>query len=131
MENTLTSLYLPEDLLSVFEIKYHCEFCKLDTKESGIIIHLDELNILPEEYSVDDYESKGFTKETLIQDFPIRGKLVFLSIRKRRWRRKDNKQEIIKRDHSFICNGIQMTADLAAFLKGSNRDPRRYDVEYL
>lgn len=127
----LSSLYLPEGLLSYFEVKYFCEFCKRDTKEGGILIHLDEKNILPEGYFEEDYESKGFTEAVLIQDFPIRGKLVFLSLRKRRWRKKEDKKEIIKRDHIFLSEGIQMTADLSAFLKGTHRDPRRYDVEYL
>jgi hypothetical protein len=131
MENSLSSLYLPEGLLSFFEVTYFCEFCKIDTKERGILIHLVEQNILPDGYSAVDYESKGFTEAALIQDFPIRGKLVFLSIRKRRWRKKDNKSEVFKRDHSFISEGIQMTSELSAFLKGSDRDPGRYDVEYL
>jgi len=131
MENMLSSLYLPEGLMSYFEVQYFCEFCKLDTKEGGILIHLDEKNIIPEGYIQEEYESKGFTEAVLIQDFPIRGKLVFLSLRKRRWRKKDNKKQIIKRDHTFLSQGIQMTADLSAFLKGTDRDPRRYDVEYL
>jgi hypothetical protein len=131
MENMLSSLYLPEGLLSNFEVIYFCEFCKLDTKESGILIHLDEKNILPEGFSKEEYESKGFTEVVLIQDFPIRGKLVFLCLRKRRWRKKNDKSHVIKHDHSFLSDGIQMTADLVAFLKGTHREPGRYDIEYL
>ena len=117
----LSSLFLPEGLLSNFEVIYFCEFCKLDTKESGILTHLDERNILPE----------GFTDAVLVQDLPIRGKLVFLSLRKRRWRKKNDKSHVIKGDHSFLSDGIQMTAELVAFLKGTHREPRRYDIEYL
>ena len=51
----LSSLYLPEGLLSNFEVIYFCEFCKLDSKESGILIHLDEKNILPEGFSKEEY----------------------------------------------------------------------------
>jgi len=47
--------------------------------------------------------------------------------------KRDTKEEgyIIQRDLSFLTSGIKMTTDLSAFLKGTNRDPRRYDVEYL
>jgi hypothetical protein len=131
MENQLTSLYLPSGLLDYFDFIYFCEFCSLSTKEDGLLLHLDEKNILPDGYHKDDYESKGFDNAVIIQDFPIRGKLVFLSIRKRRWRKKSSKNEVIKRDHSFITEGLQMTADLSAFLKGTGREASRYDVEYL
>lgn len=131
MEKSLLELFLPEGLLAIFDVEHMCSFCKIDTKEEGYIIHLDEKNILPEGFDPKDWESKGFMKPVLIQDFPIRGKLIFLSLRKRRWRHKVNKKEIVKRSHDFIGKGIQMTAELADFLKGTNREPRRYDVEYL
>lgn len=131
MENQLNTLYLPSGLLDHFDFIYYCEFCSLSTKEDGIIIHLDEKNILPPGYLKEEYESKGFDTAVIIQDFPIRGKLVFLSIRKRRWRKKSSKNEIIKRDHSFITEGLQMTADLSAFLKDTGREASRYDVQYL
>lgn len=131
MENSLLSLYLPDGLVDHFEMSYMSSFCKLDTKEEGFIIHLSEKNILPDGYSIEDYESKGFTEPSLVQDFPARGRLIFLSIQRRRWREKSNKNNIIKRDLSFLTKGIKMTADLSSFLKGTGREPSRYDVEYL
>lgn len=67
----------------------------------------------------------------VIQDFPIRGKLLYLSIRKRRWRKKLDKNQIIFSDFKFLADGTHMTADLSAFLKDTGRDPSRYDIEYL
>jgi transposase len=52
-----------------------------------------------------DFESKGFYERTLIQDFPIRGKAVYLGIRRRRWRNKTNKSTEVKSDYSFIAEG--------------------------
>ena len=127
----LLSFVLPSELLDYFELSYFCEFNTIKTKEPGIIFHLEEKNVLPIGYITIDYESKGFHQSSLIQDFPLRGKQVFFSIRKRRWRHKTNKNEIIQRDYSFIADGTRMTADLSAFLKGTGRDPRRYDPEYL
>ena len=108
-----------------------CSFCKLDTKEDSFIIHLVEKNTLPSGYSPDLFETKDFTNPTLIQDFPARGKLIFLSIKKRRWPEKKNKSNVIQTDLAFLTKGIKMTTDLSFFLKGSHRDPRIYDVEHL
>lgn len=131
MGQSLDLLYLPEGLPDYFEIEYYGEFCMLSNRERGILIRLKERNILPEGYSTSDYESKGFTEPVVIQDFPIRGKMVLLSMRCRRWRNKNNSKDIIKRDFSFLADGIRMTTGLVDFLKGMHRDPRRYDLEYL
>jgi hypothetical protein len=122
---------LPSEILDYFELSYHCEFCTIKTKESGIIFHLEEKNILPVGFDKSEYESKGFYDSAIIQDFPLRGKQVFFSIRKRRWRHKTNKFQLISRDFSFIADGTRMTADLSAFLKGTGRNASRYDLEYL
>jgi len=89
--------------------------------------HLEEKNELPSGYSKEDYESKGFQPSARIQDFPICGKAVYLVIRRRKWRNKSTKQEI-RNDYSFISNkGAKLTQDLSDFLKGTGRDPSRYD----
>lgn len=131
MEKALLSQFLPSGILDYFDIDYYCLFSKVKTKEEGFLIHLREKNILPEEYIPSEYESKGFNKPVYIQDFPIRGKLLYLNIRCRRWRQKANKNKVVKRDYSFLTEGVRMTKDLSDFLKDSNRDPRRYDDEYL
>jgi hypothetical protein len=77
--------------LEQFDLSYMCSFCKLATKEEGYSIHLVERNILPIGYSSDLFETKDFTKPSLVQDFPARGKLIFLSMKRRRWREKNNK----------------------------------------
>lgn len=122
MEQLLTFV-LPSELISYFDLVYYCEFSTISTKESGIIFHLDEKNILPEGYEKDSYESKGFQYSAVIQDFPLRGKQVFFSLRKRRWRHKIRKNELISRDFSFIADGTRLTADLSAFLKDTDGRP--------
>ena len=131
MENSFVSLFLPEGILDYFDIDYHSTFCYLKTREEGILIHLSEKNIIPFEYDSSEYESKGFMPSVQVQDFPIRGKLLYLSIRKRRWRKKTNKNEVICNDFKFLTAGTHMTADLSAFLKDSGRNPRRYEIEHL
>lgn len=80
-------------------------------------------------YSSLDYESKGFMESKLIQDFPLRGKAVFLRIKKRRWRHKQ-RGEIIKRDFSFIADGSKFTRELSDFLKDAGGYATRYHEKH-
>jgi len=127
MDISVFSHFLPEGLLDHFDIVDFQELGDLDTKKDCFYIYLDEKNLLPNRFNNDDYESKGFYNRTLIQDFPIRGKAVYLGIRRRRWRSKTNKNIVIKSDYSFITEGSKLTIELADFLKYTGFDPRRYD----
>ena len=68
-------------------------------------------------------------ESAIIQDFPLRGKGVYLRIKKRRWRHKKTKQ-IIKRDFSFIADGSKFTQDLSDFLKDASGYKARYHEQY-
>jgi len=117
---------LPEKLLEYFTIISIEEKEDEKTNKNIIEIQLEEKNQLPAGYSTQDYESKGFSSTSRIQDFPIRGKAVYLLIKRRRWRHKESRKEI-KSDYSFIADGTKLTKELSDFLKGTGRDPRRYD----
>jgi transposase len=127
MDSSLLKSFLPTGLLDYFSIVDFRELGDLTTKKDCFYIYLDEKNVLPPCYNATDYESKGFYTRTSIQDFPIRGKAVYLCIKRRRWRQKNDKSIIIKSDYSFIAEGSKLTVELSDFLKGTGRDPRRYD----
>ncbi len=128
-ETSLLEIFFPEDFLKYFTI-VSFEFKKYDSSEKEcMVIHFDEKNILPEGFSKEDYDSKGFLESKEIQDFPIRGKAVFLSVRVRRWQHKKT-NKIIKRDYTFIADEIKMTAELADFLKGGSRYALRYHEQH-
>ena len=110
--------------ISSFEI-----LCDIALKEEYWVVDFEEKNILPEAFLTADYESKGFMESKLIQDFPIRGKAVYLRVRTRRWRHKMT-HEIIKRDFSFMAKDAKFTEELSAFLKGANQYATRYHEEY-
>lgn len=82
MDISVFSHFLPEGLLEHFDVVDFKELGDLDTKKDCFYIYLDEKNVLPNEFENDDYESKGFYNRTMIQDFPIRGKAVYLGIRR-------------------------------------------------
>lgn len=127
MLDSILSQFLPQDLLNHFTLLGVKELGDIKTKKDCFYFYLDETNTLPDGYSVSDYESKGFYKRTSIQDFPIRGKAVYLNIKRRRWRKKSDYSIELKSDYTFIAEGSKLTNELSAFLKGTGRDPRRYD----
>jgi len=127
MELELLGYFLPSTLLEYFTIVGFQEEDDLKLSRKILCIDLEEKNILPLGYDNNDYECKDFLPCKPIQDFPIRGKAVFLRIRRRRWRNKLNKNEVISNDYSFLSGGTKLTKDLSDFLKGTGRDPSRYD----
>jgi len=127
MHLDLLGAILPKDLLVYFDIVSFEELGDISVKKDSFHIYLEEKNKLPKGYSRIDYESKGFISSKQIQDFPIRGKAVYLHIKTRRWRDKKTKRIEVKNDYSFIAEGSKLTSDLSAFLKDTGRDPRRYD----
>lgn len=131
MENSILSLFLPSGILDYFEIDSFEEYIHSKTKNPCIKVHLSEKNLIPEGYKADEFESKGFVPAVVVQDFPIRGKEIYLSLKCRRWRKKGDKSFIIRRDFSFLADGIKMTTELVDFLKEAGRDPAQYDHGHM
>ena len=126
MDKSILQYFLPAGILDNFEIKKVKEVSNKEGKGKDIHIYIEEYNNLPEGYEATEYESKGFYPEKKIQDFPIRGKAVYLVIKRRRWRNKQDKKEI-HNDYTFIAEGTKLTKEVSDFLKSTGRDPRRYD----
>lgn len=110
----LLKLMLPDFLVEHFEV-----VSATNTQE---ILHLyfEEKAKPPKEFNASELVSKGFQDEISIQDFPLRGKYVYLHIKRRRWTNKTT-GEIIKRDWQLVAKGTRMTQEFAAFLKEINR----------
>lgn len=116
MENQLEllKLFLPELLVEHFEITL--------IKPVGETLHLsfEERNKPPVEHSSKTLISKGFHDEITVQDFPLRGKHVFLHIKRRRWTDKDT-NGIVQRDWNLVAKGSRLTEEFAVFLKEISR----------
>jgi hypothetical protein len=115
--------------MDYFVITGYQILCSVELKQEYWILDFEEKNDLPTGYSTIEYESKGFIGSKLIQDFPLRGKAVYLRIKKRRWRHKET-GEIIKRDFSFIADGSKFTQELSDFLKDAGGYATRYHEQY-
>ncbi len=120
MDTSIISHFLPKDLLEHFSITGLLELCEVKSKQVYFEIYLEENNKILQDVDATDYESKGLTEIT-IQDFPIRGKAVYLRIKRRRWRHKTNPSIIIRNDFSIVAEGSGFTQELSDFLKGTGR----------
>ena len=110
METNGYRLLLPEGTLDYFNIS------AVKESSSEIVIYLEEKNELPGEYSTVKVESKGFYDPVVVRDFPIRGKNLFLNIRRRRWILKDEGR-YVSRNWKLVAEGSRMTHEFASFLK--------------
>lgn len=107
-------LLLPSGLLNDFEVVF------VEESDRSIIVHLDEKNIIPEEYKDCKVISKGFFLPSGIDDFPVRGKRLILHIRRRRWLNPDTGKPIM-RNWELAMRGTRLTEEFASFLKGNHR----------
>jgi hypothetical protein len=111
---SLARVVLPEGILEYFSIS--------NIVQSGetLKVYLNEKNTFPEEYQKDKLSSKGFYDEITVQDFPIRGKEVYLHIKRRRWLN-ETTGNVVMRNWDLVAKGTRMTKDFAAFLKVISR----------
>lgn len=111
---SLAKVVLPSGILEYFSL------INIVQTEEILSIYLNEKNIIPAEYTNDKLSSKGFYDEIKVQDFPIRGKEVYLYIKRRRWLN-ESTGNIVMRNWDVVAKGTRMTKDFAAFLKVISR----------
>ena len=88
--------------------------------EETLHIYKEEKNVIPDEHSGQKILSKGFFESVTIQDFPIRGRNVFLHIKRRRWLNLAT-NKAVHRNWDLVAQGTRITKDFASFLKEIGR----------
>lgn len=106
----LAKLLLPEVLVNYFHLTKH------EIKGEELHFYFIELNNTPDKFKDVKLTSKGFFPEAIVQDFPIRGKNVFLHITRRRWLNEAT-GNLATRDWELVAKGTRITSEFAAFLK--------------
>lgn len=101
---------LPELLITHFDLTKH------ELKGKDLHLYFEEKKGIPEEFSKDIVISHGFHKEIIVEDFPLRGKVVLLHIKRRRWLNKTN-NKVVYRNWNLVAQGTRMTVEFAVFLK--------------
>ena len=112
---TLLRAFLPEWLFDYFEV------VELAHKHEGLHVYLDEKKIIPKEFSYRQLISHGFTDSVTVQDFPIKGKSVYLHLRRRKWL-DISSNEILSRKFEIAYQGTRLTKEFVSFLKATNRE---------
>ncbi len=107
---SIANLLLPEVIVNYFDLTKH------EIKAEEIHFYFTELNIIPDEFKDIKLHSKGFFPEATIQDFPIRGKDVYLHITRRRWLNQVT-GKVVTRDWDLVAKGTRITSEFATFLK--------------
>jgi hypothetical protein len=110
----IAEFILPKGILEYFDLQ------KVDQTTTEIHLFLAEKNNPPEEYAHSKLTSKGFFDEIKVRDFPIRGKVVYLFIKRRRWLDELTGNPVF-RDWEMVAKGTRMTQEFATFLKGIAR----------
>ena len=107
----LASSILPEGILDWFDLT------KVRTEKNGdksvYHIYLDENEDTPDKRT--DLRPNGFTRESVFNDFPIRGNEVLLHVRRRRWLDAGNQN--VMTDIELIQEHTRCSKEFAAFLK--------------
>ena len=113
---TLLETVFPSIITENFDI----EKIRLDAKAEELHVDLVEKNVIPREFSARHVISHGYTEPRKIQDFPIRGKAVYLHVKRRKWRDMDT-GEILTRRYDITHEGTGLTREFVFFLKEANR----------
>lgn len=67
-----------------------------------------------DDYKDSLYESKSYTEVTF-QNLSIRGKAVYLKIKRRRWRLKSDLGKIVRTNFQFVSEGAGFTQEILSF----------------
>lgn len=121
VKKTLLENYI--DLLKLVlpaMIVEHFDLIKSQQNGERLELYFEEKNTPPQEFENRQLASKGFHKEVVVQDFPLRGKFVYLHVKRRRWTDKES-GEIVQRDWNMVSKGTRMTKEFASFLKEINQ----------
>ncbi len=115
-------MFLPSGLEELFEM------VRFERTDHAYDIWLDEKKHKSEEDKRNkDIVARGFTDYVTIQDYPMRGRPVFLHMRKNKWWDKKT-NEIFSYDLELPNEeGTRLSAEFVAFLKDEGRDDGAVD----
>jgi hypothetical protein len=108
---------LPQGLEELFEI------VRFERTEQAYDIWLDEKKERSEEDRRNpNIVAKGYTEYAVIQDFPLRGRPVYLHMRKNKWWNKLTGEIFSYNLELPNEDGTRLSAEFVAFLKDEGRD---------
>lgn len=107
----LVGLIFPAGLLDYFVVTRVRELA------IGYQVYLEEKKEIPSPHVAGDYVCHGFHDEQVIHDFPLRGKVFDLVVKRRRWKNVQT-GKVISRDCNLVARGSSLSREFSDFLKG-------------
>lgn len=105
-------LLLPKEYRTLFEIE------NLEEKdESWELLAVEKKSNIPEELKNKNCVLNGYCKDIEIIDFPFRGKVMYITFRRRKWK-ESGSSESITNSYNFHKEGMKTTEEFGNFLKG-------------
>ncbi len=102
-------------------ITEYFEFVDYRESEASLDYWLDEREYMErEDYKKGSVHPYGFTPEKTIQDFPIRGRSVYLHIRRRKWLDRSTGEIFSYSYDDLTVEGTKLSPEFVAFLKETN-----------
>ena len=110
-------MFLPTGLEELFEM------VKFERTEQAYDIWLDEKKVRSEEDRRNkDIVARGYTDYVTIQDYPLRGRPVYLHMRKNKWWDKGTNEIFSYNLELPNEEGTRLSSEFVAFLKDEGRD---------
>jgi hypothetical protein len=105
--------YRPFKIYASWFLIENFEIVSAANSEENLHLYFEAKVKLQKEFDALELVSKGFLDEITIQDYPLRGKFVYLHIKRRRTNKTTG--EIIQRDWQLVAKGTHYDARIRGF----------------
>lgn len=106
----LAECLLPEDMVEFFEV------VQVEKTKETLDVTLEERDNGVEGYQMDQLRPNGFYDESVIRDYPVRGRKMSFHVKRRRWVDKETGKSV-SRQWNLVAEGTRFSKEFAAFLK--------------
>lgn len=107
----LAECLLPEEMVEYFEV------VKVAKTSQTLDVTLEERDNGIAGYVAGSLRPNGFYEESVIRDYPVRGRKMTLHVKRRRWVETSTGKSVSKR-WDIVAEGTRFSKEFAAFLKG-------------
>ena len=116
MDKAVNNILIPGKWRDKFEMKK----LKERGKEMNMIL-TEKKECVPDSIKGMDYVLNGYMEPMEIIDYPLRGKLMYITFLRRRWKQRGENESYFN-TYTFHRPGMKTTDEFGDFLKGLDRE---------
>jgi len=106
----LAECLLPEEMVENFEV------VKVEKTTETLDVTLEERDNGVAGYKPGELRANGFYEESIVRDYPVRGRKMSFHIKRRRWVEVKTGKSVSRR-WDLVAEGTRFSKEFAAFLK--------------